>query len=580
MKLAYRVTLFTMIGLFMSSCDGCICDDGDRRRWRRDEGHVLRIIEASPRETTDNRRPLIRAIFNHEMDDTTMVAGTFRVRDDTGDLDGTVRPVYSTDDLCNGVSFLPDDPLEPDTCYTVTVTTHILDMEGESLRDDYEWTFCVQAAPLLTWQEPEAFEPDDPGASQVLPSLTLEPLFGVAVVTWLRRTVNPDLSHRHDLETLEIYLGGGSTWESIQRRQDDLGAGQPPCVASSSGGQYWLIASMYDTGADRYVLRTQYAHYEDRVYGIEWGHPGQSAEGVAPLGHPSLAADVAGDVLVVFEMIAPGETRPGIYAGRTVSPQTWVTPILLQRLPGADVKRPRLAMNGSGLAFAVWEVEDDPAIYALRGARYEKDGAGDGWTWIGSLDDTPFAGVAKDPAVAVDETDHAFIVWAREDAATSTVHAIRFPPGHSAPSAPVDLSAGLAGRAERPSIAAVPLDRAVAVWTQTVGPLEASLMAMVYVVGAGWRDRATVWTGPRCREPFVAAGSHGEVIVVWTDDASVFASHYLGADVWSTPEVLSRPGMSVDFVERPSVGIDDAGRALAVWQQMDYRWTIRIARYE
>ncbi|MCP3860075.1 MAG: hypothetical protein GY704_10515, partial [Phycisphaeraceae bacterium] len=212
------------------------------------------------------------------------------------------------------------------------------------------------------------------------------------------------------------------------------------------------------------------------------------ADAEEPITHVEVAIDLHGDALVVCSMTPRGQSHPGIYSVRSHHTDWTAEPDLVELLPDRDLVRPRLGMNGSGRAFAVWEVEDHVDRYQLRGGWFDRDQGGSGWTWVAPLDHTPFDGLATEPAVAVTEDGHAIVLWRRHDDTTSSIQAIRFASGDTVPT-PEDLSDGLTGTAHDPRVAVFPNGVALVVWVQHTDVFDESLMMMRYVPGEGWRDR-------------------------------------------------------------------------------------------
>jgi hypothetical protein len=298
--------------------------------------------------------------------------------------------------------------------------------------------------------------------------------------------------------------------------------------------------------------------------------------------HPQCGVDIEGDSLAVFEMVPSGGSLRGIYAVHQITGPSFSVPELLHATADGTVRRPKLAVNAAGNAFAVWEVEGSSSPYHVRGARYEKSTAVSRWVWNGELDKTGFDGHARSIAVGIDREDRALVVWARQDALTSTVWALRIGPDDVDPPAPGELSAGLSGRAEQPHLAVHEDGRAFVVWAQHVDATDHAIIARAYTPASGWTAAATIWSGTvRPENPYVAVGPAGDAIVVW-NDYDVHASHYLGGTSWSPRVTLSR-WFSVEDATRPRVAIDMDGRAVAVWQQQVYdppRSTVRVAMYE
>ena len=544
-----------------------------------------------PRDVSPSFLPLVQATFNHSIIASSVGPDTLRLLDAGEDVGGPAQAVYHADGSCIGVSCTPVRDLEVGVEYTAVVAAGVRSTRGpDALAEAFRWTFHVDPGSAHTWQEPVVLDDDvHPGAA-LLPVVATQYDPDNATAVWVERAVQEDFSYRDVLRSRTYYSyrtadpDHAGRWGSLRTHVDGSTAEGTPDADGNARGDGSVAFPVRFPGSDAYSLWLgRYEYQVDPGGGqfVEWLLSVERGSSILTIEDPQVGVDPMTHSLVVFVMQAEEDEAPCLYSVDThLDHGGWGEPARVEAVEGGAIRRPRLAMNEEGRAFAVWEVEDHPSPYHLRGGRYDKLVGGSGWTWVGSLDDTDFEGRARSPSVGLDRGDDAVVVWAREAPGTSSVWGLRFPSSAASPPGPVELSAGLVGRATAPHVAVHPDGRATAVWVQTEGVLETSLVAMRYLPGEGWRDRTVVWRGTRCEEPYVAMGAGGDAIVIWHYGGEALVSHHLRSTEWTEATVVSRPLGTSDLVARPRLVIDDAGRATAIWQQMDYRWRVCAARYE
>jgi hypothetical protein len=114
-----------------------------------------------------------------------------------------------------------------------------------------------------------------------------------------------------------------------------------------------------------------------------------------------------------------------------------------------------------------------------------------------------------------------------------------------------------------PRLAVSPNGMAVAVWEDF--SLSGGIFAAVRRPGqTSWQPPARI--APGGRNPAVAVGAHGDVVVVWQQQHAPLASAFLPSrsDRWDAPVIL--PG--VQDASIPHVAIDSRGNAVAAWVDM------------
>jgi hypothetical protein len=238
--------------------------------------------------------------------------------------------------------------------------------------------------------------------------------------------------------------------------------------------------------------------------GGEWGAPAT----VSPAGSdsPSLGMDAAGDAFLAWRVT--GSSGQAVQLAQRPAGGDWSTPTNLSPA-GVTAMEPDLAVDAKGDVAVIWEHHVGANL-----AQVTTRPAGGSWTVPKDLSDEEEE--AYRVRVRLDAAGDATAVWIREFKGAFTVRAATAAAGSVAWSAPTDLSAVLS---QEP-------------------------------------------------EPWPAVDSGGDGVVAWSiatsDGEAIEAAARKGAGgSWSPPVAISAPGV---IATQPQVGIDDAGRAVAIWR--------------
>ncbi len=101
------------------------------------------VEEVDPKENSTGAviTTLIKALFDRDMDATTINENTFIVTGPNGDVSGAV----TCDNPCRTATFDPTDSLDAQESYTATLDETIRDLSGTPLASDFTWTFETAA---------------------------------------------------------------------------------------------------------------------------------------------------------------------------------------------------------------------------------------------------------------------------------------------------------------------------------------------------------------------------------------------------------------------------------------------------
>jgi len=270
--------------------------------------------------------------------------------------------------------------------------------------------------------------------------------------------------------------------------------------------------------------------------------------------------------------------------GHGVPPATgksWGTAQLIETDNAGDALLPRIAFDGNGNAIAVW-AQSDGMRYNIMANRYA---AGSGWGTTQPIETNDGEAnhlliESTPPQVAFDASGNAIVVWSQSDGTRWNIWSNRYIAGSGWGTAQL-IETDNTGDASSPKIAFDITGNAIAVWFQLVElpfPLMGqrySIRANRYTAGAGWGTAVPVDIGlssvDRSGSVNIAIGANGDAIAVWQqNDGSnfnIWANHYTPGSGWGVPGLIETSNLGNAF--SPSIVIDNAGNAIAVWIQWD-----------
>jgi hypothetical protein len=281
---------------------------------------------------------------------------------------------------------------------------------------------------------------------------------------------------------------------------------------------------------------------------------------------PQVALDGRGDAVAAWESREGGEyaveasTRTGLTGA-------WQTPVVVKKLgtePTMD-GRPDLAVNAAGEAVLVWM----RLHLTERAVEASARTLGGVWQKPEILTETP---EDQHPAeVGIDAAGDATAVWEDKRSGEVLTTGATKPAGGKW-QAPVSISKP-GGNANEPRVAVDASGDAVAVWERFEG--EELIEASTKPAGAGWGESVALSKPESGKgEPAgqqVAIDDHGEAVAVWsrTNGPHAFIEVSVGRasnSTWRPPVAISGPGADVE--ERPAIGVDGNGNAVATWERL------------
>lgn len=273
----------------------------------------------------------------------------------------------------------------------------------------------------------------------------------------------------------------------------------------------------------------------------------------------SVGMDGSGNAMVVWTQY--DGTRWNVWANRYVSGQGWSGPTEIDGT-GNDAQVPALAINASGEAAVIWR----QAGGSLQNVAANRFVPGTGWSGAQLLE-TDDVNSAVNPEVAIDAGGIITTVWAQDDGAGGNLRANRYEPGTGWSGAVSVGSTG--GTAQNPEVAMDANGRAWVVWEQS-GAGDWDIWTNRY--DAGWQtaELLEINNAGAAREPRLVASPDGYVTAVWrqwdSQRNNIWTNQYVPGLGWGYAQVVE-DGDGDAYWAR--VGGDDAGNAMAVWRQFD-----------
>lgn len=430
---------------------------------------------------------------------------------------------------------------------------------------------------------------------------------------------NYDGEYRCDCEFGATLRDDGRTCDRAPVDRLDMGTSdaRSPAIAMNDAGN--AVVVWYQSDGTQPVLWTN--RYEVGV-GWEGPMPVGTAEGYQPLA-PSVVLDGPGNAIAIWTQDVGGQRN--LMSSRYRPATGWNTPSIV----GAHAVSYSFAGGSNGDAAVVWSDGEGSSPGSIWANRYV---AGTGWSGETALEGD--ANSAQSPAVAMDDAGNALVVWRQADASPATwstprsIWARHYVVGVGwGSSAPIEARTE---SADTPIVAMDATGDAVAVWEQRLNGrlwsnrystggawgISASLTDIGYrpgiaaagsgtfigawaeggrtlssrnVAGVGWEAATPIDDGPEggshieddesCEAPpRIATNGAGHAMAVWVryDDwtASIWANRYAMGTGW---DVARRVETEYWWDAcSPAVAIDDAGNAIAVWQQRGSIWANRL----
>jgi len=342
-----------------------------------------------------------------------------------------------------------------------------------------------------------------------------------------------------------------------------------------------------DTDDNAYIVWSQLAGPPDYFHiGFNRFVPGQGWSGAEILqtgaDDPVIAMDPAGNMMMLFRKVGGGNTN--IWASEFVAGQGWGGRQLIEDNDAGGAGGYRLGMDADGNAIAVWHQADGPE--ELNSTRYtvwaNRFVAGQGW----GNPERIFPGEMNNEAyikLEVAPSGDAYAVWIEYYVSNPVYMWNRYIPGQGWGTAEIFEAPGFGGGSGFPDIAAGPAGDAMFLWRKNQDP-SAELWSNRFVPGQGWGTAELVATLAQgeFQSRQIAVSPAGDAVAVFRIYAGgwpyALANHYIPGQGWGMAGIIETDDMAA--ADAPTVGIDAAGGAVAVWEMSDGSSTyVRSSRF-
>jgi len=250
----------------------------------------------------------------------------------------------------------------------------------------------------------------------------------------------------------------------------------------------------------------------------------------------------------------------------------WQTPAPLETSDAGTVEMPAIAMNGSGNAVLVWR-RSLPNTSPVWSSQYSASSKS--WSAAAPVAlNTSNVGLAADPEIAIDRNGNAVAVWEQYQNAVWGVWANQFSPGTGwATAVRID---SVPGPSVHPWVTFDSGGNALAVWEQSDGTSYHIWSNTLPAGTAVWHGSTQIDANTGISgSPQICADGHGNVIAVWTQADTLAASIYQvrsssyvpGSSTWAPPVLVGSSPTTGAFDAR--VVCNATGAVFAVWGQMD-----------
>jgi len=290
-------------------------------------------------------------------------------------------------------------------------------------------------------------------------------------------------------------------------------------------------------------------------------------------GDPRVAIDSSGRAVAVWSQLdSPSSSTTSLWGSRYVPGSGWGTPQLLESNAGA-VSGIYLAMDrSSGRAMVAWR-QLTTTTYDLWAKSYDPTA---GWGTTTSLES--LSGIVGVASVGVDSSGNAMAVWSQIGPSVRySIYASRYTFGGSWSTPELVEGSEVVGVQDGdPKVAMSPGGAAVAVWMRSTGS-SASLWTNRHTTASGWGTASEVvadagstqWIGVHD----LVLDGNGNGILAWgqvdgTANA-IWYKRYTSGSWQGTPTRVSAPTSTSSLISTPVLAMNSTGAALVSWGIQD-----------
>jgi len=350
------------------------------------------------------------------------------------------------------------------------------------------------------WGTAELIETDNAGHAYA-PQLAVDSS-GNALAVWFQSDgIRTNIwANRYSVTT-------GNWGVAAQIEINNAGNAYLPNVTFDGSGNALAVWSQYDG-----VFRSIWANrYESTT--ASWGAAELvETDNAGDATYPKIAFDDNGNALVVWQMF--DGIRHSVWANRySETTASWGTSELIETDNIGDANFPQLAFDGSGNALVVW-VQLDGTRFNVWANRYMAVTGKWGTAEMIEIDN---AGDAWQPKLTVDASGNALAVWDQYDGPFRSIWANRYSATNASWGTAELIETGNVGHAYNTQVASDSSGNALAVWEQSDGSV-LNIWANLYTATTsswGQAELIEINNSGDAGYPQLAFDSSGNGLVVW-----------------------------------------------------------------
>lgn len=369
-----------------------------------------------------------------------------------------------------------------------------------------------------------------------------------------------------DVSSVDVRCADGG-WTNAVRIDSHVTAGSSavPQVKLDANGNAIAIWYQGDGSiwAARYLAAT--AVWEAPV-NVQSPDSVLAAQPLAVANRPDIGVAANGNAIAVYRRTDVGTARSSIVAAHfTAASGTWAPAQPIEDDSGGSAAWPRVAVEPTGNALAVWNQADASAISNIVANRFT---TGLGWGADTLVEnEAGFIGAADQfPVVALSAALEGLVVFDHWRPAPSTLKDIFTANyGGNAWAAAQQRSNGITTAAE-PNVAMNAAGDAFLVWSQSDGT-RTNIIAKRRTLATGWElNEFLELDAASATEPQIAIAANGAALAVWTQNGSIVGNRYTPGSGWGVAAPIESMVLAAT---RPRLAMHPDGNAIAVWEQRD-----------
>ncbi len=493
----------------------------------------------------------VSASFDKDLFALTVTSNSFTLENSSGEI---IPAIINYDVLNKLASLVPESDLALFTQYTANLKSDITDLDGNPLADT-SWQFLTREG---EWQRESSMISDDVASGFVsIPNVSFDGK-GKALTVWSDDAGNLWMNN---------YVLGDD-WDSAELLGFNEERASSPQIVADSKGNALLVWMQLDED----VPNSRASIWSNRyITSTGWSTPELVEMGDDYVDSVQTAMDDEGNALIVWRQKSD-LTYYNIWSKRYTVAKGWGVAEPIDTVStgiGVRSESPKISINSSGYAIAVWEQNDTFQFSDnnILSNRYTPD---EGWGEPQLLE-TNTISRASSPQVGIDSNGNALVVWQQNgERNREQIWSNRYVVGSGWVGAEViedDLFADHI--AHSPQIVVNKKGDAVAVWQQRATGGNHNIWSNSYSPGTGWGQERLVETDDTQNASYsqVSIDETGNALAVWEQQRgsiiSVWSNRYTFADGWQAARVIERE--TVCSSVHPQIAMDAKGRAMAVW---------------